>query len=182
MTFRPQSLEGVAHDARHGLAGNALKLLTVLEGVFLQEILDEVGNVAPMLAERRYGHAPRSFHAVVRSARNLPNRDLESEVRLGRFRADLYYRVNVVPVSMPPLRDHRGDIPYLVEYFIKKYFVEEPQAGQGHHRRGHGQRSCAITFPGNVRELENVIERGVVLCRGEYLTENDIFLPRGGRG
>ncbi|HPE37724.1 MAG TPA: sigma 54-interacting transcriptional regulator, partial [Spirochaetales bacterium] len=104
------------------------------------------------------------------------NRDLEAEVRNGRFRADLYYRVNVVPVTIPPLREHRTDIPYLVEYFIRKYAMK---AG----KRVHGITAEAMArvmrypFPGNVRELENVIERGVVLCRGEYLTETDIFLP-----
>ncbi len=104
------------------------------------------------------------------------NRDLEAEVRAGRFRADLYYRVNVVPVSLPALRDHRGDIPYLVEYFIKKYSSKNRKPVKGITAEAMS-RIMRYPFPGNVRELENVLERGVVLCRGEYLTETDIFLP-----
>jgi len=104
------------------------------------------------------------------------NRDLEAEVRAGRFRADLYYRVNVVPVTIPPLRDHRSDIPYLVEYFMKKYSLKNRKTVRGITGEAMA-RIMRYPFQGNVRELENVIERGTVLCRGEYLTETDIFLP-----
>lgn len=104
------------------------------------------------------------------------NRDLEAEVRAGRFRADLYYRVNVVPVSLPALREHRADIPYLVEYFIKKYAAKNRKPIKSITGEAMA-RIMRYSFPGNVRELENVLERGVVLCRGEYLSETDIFLP-----
>ena len=103
------------------------------------------------------------------------NRDLEAEIRAGRFRADLYYRVNVVPVALPALRDHRSDIPYLAEYFIKKYAARNHKAVKGITAEAMSV-VMKYQFPGNVRELENVLERGVVLCRGEYLTETDIFL------
>lgn len=104
------------------------------------------------------------------------NRDLEAEIRAGRFRADLYYRLNVVPVSLPPLRDHRADIPYLVEFFIRRSAAKNRKDIKGITAEAMS-RIMRYQFPGNVRELENVLERGVVLCRGEYLTETDIFLP-----
>ena len=103
-------------------------------------------------------------------------RDLEEEVRAGRFRPDLYYRVNVVPLSLPALRDHKADIPYLVEFFIRKYAHRNRKAVRGITAEAMG-RVMRYPFRGNIRELENVVERGVVLCRGEYLTETDIFLP-----
>ena len=81
-----------------------------------------------------------------------------------------------MPVSLPALRDHRGDIPYLVEYFIKKYSSKNRKPVKGITAEAMS-RIMRYPFPGNVRELENVLERGVVLCRGEYLTETDIFLP-----
>lgn len=139
-------------------SGIQVKLLRVLQfGTY-----ERVGENAPKEAKVRIIAAT--------------NRDLEAEVRLGRFRADLYYRVNVVPVSIPPLREHRSDIPYLVEYFIKKYSLKNTKKVRGITGEAMA-RIMRYPFQGNVRELENVIERGVVLCRGEYLTETDIFLP-----
>jgi len=147
--------------------------------------IDEIGEVPPgiqvkLLRVLQFGsyervgeNAPRESDVRIIAA---TNRDLEAEVRAGRFRADLYYRVNVVPVSLPALRDHRADIPYLVEYFIKKYSTKNRKPVKGITGEAMA-RVMRYPFPGNVRELENVLERGVVLCRGEYLTETDIFLP-----
>ncbi len=147
--------------------------------------IDEIGEVPPgiqvkLLRVLQFGsfervgeNTPRESDVRIIAA---TNRDLEAEVRNGRFRADLYYRVNVVPVSLPALRDHRGDVPYLVEYFIKKYAAKNRKAVKGITAEAM-TRIMRYPFPGNVRELENVLERGVVLCRGEYLTETDIFLP-----
>jgi two-component system, NtrC family, response regulator HydG len=147
--------------------------------------IDEIGEVPPGIQvkllrviqfgsyERVGENSPREADVRIIAA---TNRDLENEVRLGRFRADLYYRVNVVPVSIPPLREHRSDIPYLVEYFLKKYALKNRKELKGITGEAMA-RVMRYAFQGNVRELENVIERGVVLCRGEYLTENDIFLP-----
>ncbi len=147
--------------------------------------IDEIGEVPPgiqvkLLRVLQFGsyervgeNTPRDSDVRIIAA---TNRDLEAEVRAGRFRADLYYRVNVVPVSLPALRDHRADIPYLVEYFIKKYATKNGKPIKS--ITGEAMtRIMRYPFPGNVRELENVLERGVVLCRGEYLTETDIFLP-----
>ncbi|GAB1457543.1 MAG: sigma-54 dependent transcriptional regulator [Spirochaetia bacterium] len=147
--------------------------------------IDEIGEVPSGIQVKLL--RVLQFGAYERVGENTPrdsdvriiaatNRDLEAEVRAGRFRADLYYRVNVVPVSLPALRDHRADIPYLVEYFIKKYATKNRKPIKSITGEAMA-RIMRYPFHGNVRELENVLERGVVLCRGEYLTETDIFLP-----
>ena len=101
------------------------------------------------------------------------NRDLEREVQLGNFREDLYYRLNVVLLTVPPLRERTGDIPLLVSFFVEKFAVKN--------RRTVDcvtpeclQMLCAYPWPGNVRELENAIERGVILMRGSQLTEKSL--------
>jgi two-component system, NtrC family, response regulator AtoC len=92
------------------------------------------------------------------------NRDLEESIRAGRFRRDLYYRIRVVEIAMPPLRERREDIPYLVAHFLRRF------ARAGHDAPGITEGALRLLesypWPGNVRELENVIERAVVLCRG----------------
>jgi len=90
------------------------------------------------------------------------NRDLEEEVAEGRFREDLYYRLNVIRIRVPPLRERKEDIPLLADHFVKKY-------GKELHRAVHKISKEALRileaydFPGNIRELENIIERAVVL-------------------
>lgn len=98
------------------------------------------------------------------------NQFLPTEVSAGRFREDLYYRLNVVPILLPPLRKRREDIPALMKHFIQKYSDEN--------KRSLVQCPDVITqrfldhdWPGNVRELENYIERAVILCEGDALTE-----------
>jgi two-component system response regulator AtoC len=95
-------------------------------------------------------------------------KDLGAEVKVGRFREDLFYRLNVLPVRLPPLRERRDDIPMLVEHFIRRY-------GQKHRQTGLAVEGVspeamelllAYSWPGNVRELENTIERAMVLCDG----------------
>jgi transcriptional regulator with GAF, ATPase, and Fis domain len=96
------------------------------------------------------------------------NRDLEAEVRKGRFRQDLYYRLNVFPITVPPLRERKEDIPLMVQAFIERYArklgkqitsiqKETMKALQGY------------PWPGNIRELESVLERAVILCSGPVL-------------
>jgi len=100
------------------------------------------------------------------------NRDLAEQVKAGRFREDLFYRLNVYPIEAPSLRERRGDIPALVEHFVRRFNIEE------------GKRIAAATpetlamlqtfdWPGNVRQLENTIYRAVVLCDGLYLQPHD---------
>jgi two-component system, NtrC family, response regulator HydG len=101
------------------------------------------------------------------------NRDLEAMVREGRFRDDLYYRLNVFPVVLPPLRERLEDLPVLADFFLKKY---------GEKNRRHGitlapealEAFRSYPWPGNIRELENVIERGVIVCQGNVLTWEDL--------
>jgi DNA-binding NtrC family response regulator len=109
------------------------------------------------------------------------NRDPESSVKEKSFREDLYYRLNVVRIKMPPLRQRREDIPLLVEYFLQRL------------RQRHQCKACSISpdgfraltehdWPGNVRELQNVIERAAVVCGGETITPQHITLESGEKG
>ena len=101
------------------------------------------------------------------------NKDLDEEVSEGRFRSDLYFRLNVIPIRIPPLRDRRDDIPLLVEHFVGKYNREK-----GRKLEGVRPESIEIlrryTWPGNVRELENLVERIVVLKGSGWLEPSDI--------
>jgi two-component system, NtrC family, response regulator HydG len=103
------------------------------------------------------------------------NRDLEDEVRRGTFREDLFYRLNVVMLQVPPLRDRGEDIPLLVKHFAEVF-------ARKNRRRLEGITPecmallCRYPWPGNVRELENAIERGIILMRGEQLTEKSLPL------
>jgi two-component system response regulator HydG len=103
------------------------------------------------------------------------NRDLEAMVREGRFRDDLFYRFNVFPIVLPPLRERLEDLPLLARHFLKLY-------GQKNRREVKALAPEVLEafrrypWPGNIRELENVLERGVILCRGETLTLEDLPL------
>ena len=103
------------------------------------------------------------------------NRDLEAEEAAGNFREDLYYRLNVVMLTVPPLRDRAEDIPDLVHYFMKK-FAEKNRRVVEAITPECMQLLKSYHWPGNVRELENAIERGVILMRGEQLTEKSLPL------
>ncbi len=104
------------------------------------------------------------------------NRDLQEAVRTGRFRPDLFYRLNVFPIEVPPLRERRADIPQLVMFFLsrfsrnlgKRITAVAPETMQ---------HLCAYEWPGNVRELQNVIERAVVLCEGPVLEIDPDLIP-----
>ncbi|HUV30171.1 MAG TPA: sigma-54 dependent transcriptional regulator [Acidobacteriota bacterium] len=100
------------------------------------------------------------------------NRNLREYIAEARFREDLYYRLNVIPIYLPPLRDRKEDIPVLVEHFIDKYNRENDKGITGLNRMAL-RLLMKYDWPGNVRELENLLERAVVTTRGEYLTEDD---------
>jgi DNA-binding NtrC family response regulator len=107
------------------------------------------------------------------------NRDLAKEVDAGEFREDLFYRLNVVSIQLPPLRERRDDIPELVEFFLAKHSREMGK------RIGGVDNSTmrllmAATWRGNVRELENAIERAVIMCEGSVITAADLPPPLGG--
>jgi DNA-binding NtrC family response regulator len=111
------------------------------------------------------------------------NQDLEREVREGRFREDLYYRLNVIPIALPPLRERRTDIPLLVDHFVAKHAGRRP--------RGVSEDALkalmAYDWPGNVRELESVVERALLLAEGDLIDPADlpaavrarVTVPRG---
>jgi DNA-binding NtrC family response regulator len=145
--------------------------------------LDEIGDVPPAVQvkllrvlqerelERLGSNKTRHIDVRVIAATNV---DLRVALENGTFREDLYYRLNVLPINIPPLRQRKEDIPYLADHFVRKVGSDMG-------------RNCAVTddameklvsygWPGNVRELENVIERSLVLCGGSTLSADDIKL------
>src|SRR4051812_39615354 len=143
--------------------------------------LDEIGEVSPsvqvkllrVLQEGEYepvgGDTVKADVRIVAAT----NRDLRAQVAAGRFREDLFYRLNVIAVTAPPLRARREDVPLLVDHFLGIYCAKNnrPRLLVA---RPVMQLLCDHAWPGNVRELENVIERAVVLCRGDTLTPDDL--------
>jgi DNA-binding NtrC family response regulator len=134
--------------------------------------LDEIGEIPPavqvkllrFLQERTFervgGNETLKVDVRVIAA---TNRDLIAEIRRGAFREDLYYRLNVVTIDLPPLRERRGDIAPLASFFLRRYAVENGKAVETFADDAF-EAMLAYAWPGNVRELENVIERAVVLC------------------
>jgi two-component system response regulator PilR (NtrC family) len=144
--------------------------------------LDEVGEMDPSmqvkllraLQEKKVrkvgGHEEQPVDVRIIAA---TNQDLKERIETGHFREDLYYRINVIPIQLPALRQRREDIPLLVNFFIKKYSEE-----MGVEEKGVSVEAMRIleaySWPGNVRELENMIERALALCAGDALTADDI--------
>src|SRR4029079_522275 len=143
--------------------------------------LDEIGELSPavqvkllrVLQEGEYepvgGDTVRADVRIVAAT----NKDLRAEVPAARFREDLFYRLNVIAITAPPLRARRDDIPLLVDHFLGKYCKKN-----GRPRLVAPPDVTALlteySWPGNVRELENVVERAVVLCRGTRLEVSDL--------
>lgn len=156
-------------------------------------LLDEIGEVSPalqagllrVLQDRTYEPlgATASETADVRVI-VATNKDLADEVRQGRFREDLYYRVNVVRIELPPLRRRKEDIPLLVEQFIARF-----NRLQGKSVRGIAAEALSLLmaydWPGNIRELENAIERAFILCGEGYIglphLPGELTAPGGGK-
>ncbi len=147
--------------------------------------LDEIGDLSlPLQAKMLRVLQDKQIRAVGGTHLKLidvriiaaTHRDLRTMVRHGEFREDLYYRLNVIPIKVPPLRERKEDIPLLVKHFLNKF---SQQAGFS--VKDVSGEALAIlmrhTWPGNVRELENVIERAIVLSHGE-MTENAVILDR----
>jgi len=103
------------------------------------------------------------------------NVDLEKAVKEGRFREDLYYRINVIPIKLPPLRERVDDIPQLAEFFLKRYSARFRKKVDGI-TDGTMTMLKKYWWPGNIRELENLIERLVAVSDKEYLGEEDLPL------
>jgi DNA-binding NtrC family response regulator len=154
--------------------------------LFLDEIatmgLDTQAKILRVLQDRRFMHlgGVQEVQVDVRiiAATNV---DLRQAVREGRFREDLFYRLNVITIELPPLRARREDIPLLVEFFLKKY-AEENDRPVRRITPEALRPLLSYSWPGNVRELENVVERAVVLSSGTELTIDllpDNLLGRG---
>ncbi len=152
--------------------------------------LDEIGEMAPVLqskllrvleekAFRRVGGAGdvRVDVRVIAAT----NRDLEDAVKAGRFREDLYYRLNVLRVEMPPLRARGDDVCLLAQHLVETYSREFRRPVRGLSRAAE-ETLKAHGWPGNVRELRNLVERAVLLCEGERLEPADFESVRGSRG
>jgi len=143
--------------------------------------LDEIGELSPavqvkllrVLQEGEYepvgGDTVRADVRIVAAT----NKDLRAEIAAGRFREDLFYRLNVIAITAPPLRARREDVPLLVDHFLGVYCTKNNR-GRLEAPREVLARLCDYPWPGNVRELENVIERAVVLCRGDRLSVDDL--------
>jgi DNA-binding NtrC family response regulator len=101
------------------------------------------------------------------------NRDLEKTVKEGNFRPDLYYRLNVIRIHVPPLRERKEDIPPLIDYFVRVYSGREEKTIEGITAEAMNVL-VQYSFPGNIRELENAIERAVVFCDGSFITLGDL--------
>jgi DNA-binding NtrC family response regulator len=144
--------------------------------------LDEIGEMAPslqakllrVLEERTFKRVGgvADIHVDVRVVA-ATNRHLEDDVKKGRFREDLYYRLNVVPIVLPPLRARADDIPALVDYFVDAYNTEFRKRVRGV-RPDAMRRLTAYGWPGNIRELRNAVERAMLLAEGDELTA-DLF-------
>ena len=102
------------------------------------------------------------------------NQDLEREVREGRFREDLYYRLNVIPIVLPPLRERRTDVPLLVDHFVAKYARRRAARAVSEEAL---EILVAYDWPGNVRELESVIERALLLGESDEIVPEDLPPP-----
>jgi transcriptional regulator with GAF, ATPase, and Fis domain len=146
--------------------------------------LDEVGELPPetqiallrVLQEREFERVggAKSIRANVRVIA-ATNRDLHRSIDAGTFRSDLYYRFNVFPIAIPPLRERREDIPLLVEYFIDRYGTKTGKKITGINRATL-ERLQSYSWPGNIRELQNVIERSLIVCESENFTVDESWL------
>lgn len=144
--------------------------------------IDEVGDVplsvqVKLLRVIQFGEVQKigsgsSIHTDVRIIA-ATHRNLEEMIAKGEFREDLFYRLNVVPIVLPTLRQRKEDIPIIADHFIKKYSTENKKNVNGITREALDQL-LKYNFPGNVRELENIIERAVVLTRNELISAKDL--------
>jgi PAS domain S-box-containing protein len=105
------------------------------------------------------------------------NRDLKAAIEAGIFRSDLFYRLNVFPIAMPPLRERKEDIPMLVEYFIDRYASKAGKKIRSINKKTLGQLQ-SYPWPGNIRELQNVIERSIIVCDTESFSVDESWLVR----
>ncbi len=190
-TILESELFGHERGAFTGAAGRR-------EGRFSQAnegtlFLDEIGDISPAVQvkllrflqehefERVGGNETVRVDVRVIAA---TNRDLKAEVAAGRFREDLYYRLNVINVEMPTLRSRPSDVPLLAMFFLRKYAAENGKTIEAFSDQALSQLA-GYGWPGNVRELENVVERAVVMCNGSAITPAELpphIVPQASAG
>ena len=146
--------------------------------------LDEIGDISPMMQVRllraiqeREVQRVGSNQIISVDVRLIAatHRDLAAEVNAGRFRQDLYYRLNVVAIEVPSLRQRREDIPLLAGHFLQRFAERNRKAVKGFTPQAM-DLLIHYDWPGNIRELENAVERAVVLLTGEYISERELPL------
>jgi DNA-binding NtrC family response regulator len=166
-----------AHETKHGR-------FEVADGGTI--FFDEISNIGPNIQAKLLRVIQE--REITRIGSNRPikvdvrilaatNENLAELVRKGKFREDLFYRLNVVPLHLPPLRERKEDIPLLVDHFLQKYNRRSKKAIKGITARAL-KSLMDYDWPGNIRELENTIERAVVLARGEMIDLEDL-MPHG---
>jgi two-component system response regulator HydG len=181
-TLFESELFGHVRGAFAGATEHKPGLLELADGGTL--FLDEIGELPPALQAKllrvlELGEMHRvgsldgrrvNVHVIAAS-----NRDLRAEIAAGRFRSDLFYRLNVVEVKLPPLRERREDIPYLTAAFVRETSerLQKPVAGL---TPGAERLLAAGYWEGNVRELRNVIERACILVEGEFISERELAI------
>ena len=149
--------------------------------------LDEVGDISAELQTKLLRFLQEREFERVGGSQPIPvdvrviaatNRELSSAIKEGRFREDLYYRLNVIPIQLPPLRERKEDVPVLTGFFLRRFAGETKKNFSGITKEAEAWL-LAYDWPGNVRELANVIERAVVLGQGPEVTVEDLAPRRG---
>jgi DNA-binding NtrC family response regulator len=149
--------------------------------------LDEIGEMVPGLQAKLLRFLEEKTFKRVGGAADIrvdvrviaaTNRNLQEEVRSGRFREDLFYRLNVLPIALPPLRERVEDIPLLVDFYVDSYNVEFKKHIKGVTPEAM-KRMQSYGWPGNVRELRNTVERAMLLAEGDTLTAADFTIGGG---
>jgi len=164
------------------LARQRGKLELAQGGTFFMDEIGDLplplqGKILRVIEERKVSRigSAQTIHLDIRFI-FATNRELEREMRKGQFRKDLFYRINIFPVTIPPLRERKEDVGLLTEYFLKK-FARDLNKPKCRLTRPARQKLLDYAWPGNVRELMNTIERAVINCRKDRIDPRDIILP-----
>lgn len=180
-------LFGYSRGAFTGATREKKGLFAVAHGGTI--FLDEIGELPPELQVKLLRVVQQKSFIPLGETQEIEvdvriisatNRDLEKEVLAGNFREDLYYRLNVISIHVPPLRERREDIPVLVQYFLDKYARQMGKKVEG--ISAYALKALEeYDFPGNIRELENIIERSVALETGSLILPESLVLSRSKR-